>query len=757
MSSLAINPLSALASRWSNSFRAKLYTGFFGIALLTLFATGFALYLFNQFGGVVNSTAGEAIPELLAVMSLSSSSALLAASGPELTNSKNVQDLGDTERKLTELIDRMQTNMIALEAGGFARSFESIKQQSTEITNSLVELKKATLKRLELQEQLSLMLVQLRGIQGELVDTLTPIVYGATSLSKLLSRRSSRQDAMRLKKEIQDPVGAILLMMETRGIAYRIAGLLAKKPDTDYGSWMEQCLSMESLLSEQFEYFGRIGSTDRTRHVNQTESLVGNILASEFCQIEPKQPYSADHRTVQSSVEVLVERINTVLPELKLNLESGFAATVTQIKLTPVALAETTIDNLRFALDIKAEGNLLIGLLTAATGADDQHTITSLYNQFRISMGLFRSAVNDFQGYELAKRNPILATQVLDLQERFAEFGVGDESLFVIRRNELSLSREIGELLAIHRNQATSLTAEAGRLVSEVRANVDGLQKALGDNLTTATLILIGVCAGSLFIAGSIAHITTLHLSRHEADLREANNEAELLNQELDTFNYSVSHDLRAPLRSLSGFSQALIEDYGDKLDAEGKTYLMYLKESSREMGELITGLLRLSRSTRGDLTLQTVNLSEMAQGILDNFHANDPGRNVVVEITPDLEVRADRRLIWVVLENLLGNAWKYTSKRIQAEIVFGSIMDHGVTTFFVRDNGAGFDMNYGGKLFQPFQRLHKVKEFEGTGIGLATVQRIIRRHGGTIRAHSAVDKGSTFFFTLEGGGYEHG
>jgi light-regulated signal transduction histidine kinase (bacteriophytochrome) len=205
----------------------------------------------------------------------------------------------------------------------------------------------------------------------------------------------------------------------------------------------------------------------------------------------------------------------------------------------------------------------------------------------------------------------------------------------------------------------------------------------------------------------------------------------------------------------LSGFSQALLEDYGEQLDEEGKSYLQYLKESSEEMGELIAGLLQLSRSTRGEITLGTVNLSEMARSIEHALRKSHPDRDVIVTITPGIEVNGDRRLIGIVMENLLGNAWKYTSKKQQGEIIFGRRSGNGPTTFFVQDNGVGFDISYASKLFKPFQRLHNVEEFEGTGVGLATVQRIIRRHGGRIWAYSEVDRGATFFFTLETGGIQ--
>lgn len=242
-----------------------------------------------------------------------------------------------------------------------------------------------------------------------------------------------------------------------------------------------------------------------------------------------------------------------------------------------------------------------------------------------------------------------------------------------------------------------------------------------------------------------------------EARVIERTRELEQANKELEAFTYSVSHDLRAPLRAIDGFSEALLEEYSDKLDEEGKTYLRYLQEGSREMSDLIEGLLKLSRSTRGDIAMERVDLSAMAAIVQDGLCKAEPERRVNVSIAPGMEAFADPRLLRVVMENLLGNAWKYTSRTATACIEFGVEEQAGKTVYFVRDNGAGFDMAYAGQLFLPFHRLHKATEFPGIGIGLATVERIIRRHGGQIWAQAAAEEGATFYFTLGEDGNIHG
>ena len=225
--------------------------------------------------------------------------------------------------------------------------------------------------------------------------------------------------------------------------------------------------------------------------------------------------------------------------------------------------------------------------------------------------------------------------------------------------------------------------------------------------------------------------------------------ELRVANKELEGFAYSVSHDLRAPLRSIDGFSQALLEDYGDKLDEDGQDYLHRVRVASQRMAQLIDDLLKLSRLTRGEMRHETLDLSQLAQAIAAELQQQAPDREVEFIIEEGLVASGDARLLRVVLENLLGNAWKYTSKHPHARIEFGFAQNNGETAYFVRDDGAGFDMAYADKLFGVFQRLHSEKEFDGTGIGLATVQRIIHRHGGRVWAEGAVEQGATFYFTL--------
>jgi len=241
--------------------------------------------------------------------------------------------------------------------------------------------------------------------------------------------------------------------------------------------------------------------------------------------------------------------------------------------------------------------------------------------------------------------------------------------------------------------------------------------------------------------------------TRAQDDLRARSAELEASNKELEAFAYSVSHDLRAPLRAIDGFSLALLEDYARILDDRGRDYLARVRAASQRMGALIDDLLKLSRVTRAPMNRQMVDLSRMVEDIADELSREEPNRKVEFVIEKGLTADGDPQLLRSALENLVNNAWKFTGRRADARIEFGARQQDTGTAYFIRDNGAGFDMAYADKLFAPFQRLHSSNEFPGTGVGLAAVQRVIHRHGGTVWAEGALGAGASFFFTLADGG----
>jgi len=323
------------------------------------------------------------------------------------------------------------------------------------------------------------------------------------------------------------------------------------------------------------------------------------------------------------------------------------------------------------------------------------------------------------------------------------------ERMFGYAADEM-IGRGIGALFPEHLKDAEA--AIAARLVEGERIDHFETQRQTKDGRlldVSVTLSPVRDTAGRLVGVSKIARDIT-EIKRTRRELERAKEAAEVANRELEAFSYSVAHDLRAPLRTIDGFSQALLDDCGDRLDADGQRHLRYVREAAQLMAHLIDDVLTLSRVTRSDLRREAVDLSALARAAVARLEQAGPRRDLAVVIAGGVAADGDPRLLGLVLDNLLSNAWKFTAKRAGgARIEFGADTVDGEARYFVRDNGAGFDMTYVDKLFGAFQRLHAAHDFEGTGVGLATVQRVVHRHGGRVWAEGEVGVGATFTFTL--------
>lgn len=299
----------------------------------------------------------------------------------------------------------------------------------------------------------------------------------------------------------------------------------------------------------------------------------------------------------------------------------------------------------------------------------------------------------------------------------------------------------------------------AGRSLLDLSVRLDRspIAASVSDAFYKFSALVVGIIAFLGWVLWAVLRRTAIvpyenEILKHEEtehELKRRTQELEALNDELNAFCYSISHDLRAPLRAIDGYGHILNEEYGSLLDDAGKAYISRSRAAARRIGDVIDDLLRLTLLARRNVEREHVDLSAMAREIGAELANRNPGRNVAFKVEDGMSVCADAGLVRIVLDNILGNAWKYTAKTRDASIEFGSTPLNGETAFFVRDNGAGFNAEFAHKLFSPFQRLHTESEFPGTGIGLATVSRIIQRHGGKIYATGAVDGGATFSFTF--------
>ncbi len=347
----------------------------------------------------------------------------------------------------------------------------------------------------------------------------------------------------------------------------------------------------------------------------------------------------------------------------------------------------------------------------------------------------------------------------VDEDHRIILFNEGAEKIFGWRADEI-IGQPLNTLLpqwagAPHTRHMHAFAAGEAVARPMRGRGIRGRRRDGGEFPAEASISRIDVGGRTVFTA-ILRDVTAARrieedMRRLNADLIDRAVQLENANRELEAFSYSVSHDLRAPLRSISGFAQLLVEDFADTVDDEAKDFLRRIEGASTRMAELIDDLLALSRLTRGDLMPTLVDLSAIAREVVDEIRRADPGRaRVTVEIEDGMTAVADSRLMRTAVVNLMDNAWKYTSRNDSARISFTSGMDaEGQRVFTLRDDGAGFDMAYADKLFGAFQRLHGTGEFPGSGIGLATVQRIVHKHGGRVWAEGAVGKGAAFHFTL--------
>lgn len=507
------------------------------------------------------------------------------------------------------------------------------------------------------------------------------------------------------------------------------------------------------LLDEELERLRTLTREDfsQQRRLHAIEQLTREKLAELRQTIELQQQGAREKAlaiVASGQGKALMDSLRRELAALNEQQEQLLRSTIAVTDRTSRQTAAVTLG-----------GSALLGLLTLVAAASAARDLRRTHEAARAQLAAQQEAHRAAERYQLVVEGVRdYAIFLLDAEGRIASWNTGAERMTQWSEQEI-LGRPVSALYPPDKRptmeEILQKAEEADHYEEEgVRLRKDG---STFEAFTTLTPLRHedGSLRGFSKVTRDVSESARLrreleqHAQQLESEVQRRTAELQASNAELEAFSYSVSHDLRAPLRAVDGFTQAILDDERNLLTPRAQDYSRRVRAAAQRMGNLIDDLLRLSRIARDPLNKRKVDVSALAEDVVADLRANEPGLTVEVNIAPNLTAEADLRLLQVALHNLLGNAFKFSGRRSDARVEFFETLQDGERVFAVRDNGVGFDMAYADKLFAPFQRLHNAADFAGTGIGLATVQRVIRRHGGRLWAESEPGKGATFFFTL--------